>query len=152
MKTVITYGTFDMFHIGHVNLLRRARELGDRLIVGVSTDEFNLVKGKKTLMPFEQRSEIIKSIRYVDGVFPEESWEQKVEDFRRFMVDVFVMGEDWCGHFDDFSKLCEVVYLERTENVSTSLLKQSLSEIRNISKEDLLNALEILDQLRKDLA
>ena len=127
MKVVLTYGTFDLFHIGHLNLLRRARALGDRLIVAVSTDEFNAIKGKRTTIPFEDRLEIVKSIRYVDEVIPETSWDQKREDIRRHGVACFVMGEDWRGRFDDLKELCDVIYLPRTEEISTTELKSVLS-------------------------
>lgn len=152
MRTVITYGTFDMFHIGHLNLLRRCKELGDKLIVAVSTDEFNLVKGKKNLMPYEQRAEIVGAIKYVDQVIPESDWEQKPRDIQRHRIDTLAMGSDWEGKFDYLAEQCKVVYLERTQNVSTTMLKDSLSGVGNISKTDLINALEILDQLRKDLS
>lgn len=150
-KIVITYGTFDMFHIGHLNLLKRAKELGDYLIVAVSTDEFNELKGKKTLIPFEQRAEIVKAIKYVDLVIPETSWEQKIDDIKRYNVDIFVIGEDWKGKFDFLKEFCDVVYLPRTKGISTTQLKKSLSSFLSISKEDLLKAFEVLEQLRKDL-
>jgi len=110
-RTIITYGTFDMFHIGHLKLLRRLKEMGDKLIVGVSTDEFNALKGKKTLIPYDQRSAIVEAIDCVDLVVPEENWEQKVEDIRRYDVDVFAIGDDWRGKFDFLEEYCEVVYL-----------------------------------------
>src|SRR5690554_6734617 len=122
-KTIITYGTFDLFHIGHLNLLRRLKELADHVIVAVSTDEFNHQKGKKTLIPFEQRAAIVESIRYVDQVIPEESWEQKISDIRKYEVDIFAIGKDWEGKFDSLNEYCDVVYLERTHNISTSELK-----------------------------
>lgn len=140
-----------MFHIGHLNLLKRLKSLGDELIVAVSTDEFNLLKGKKTLIPWDQRAAIVESIKYVDKVIPENNWEQKVSDVQSFDVDIFVIGDDWQGKFDFLEEYCEVRYLERTEGVSTTLLKQSLSAIKNISKKDLINALDILEQLRADL-
>lgn len=124
--TVITYGTFDLFHVGHVNLLRRLRELGDRLVVGLSTDEFNTLKGKTTVMPYAHRAEIVGAVRYVDGVFPETCWEQKRDDIRREDARIFAMGDDWIGKFDDLSDLCEVVYLPRTRDVSTTEIKQIL--------------------------
>jgi len=151
-KTIITYGTFDMFHIGHLNLLKRLKAMGDELIVGVSTDEFNLDKGKKTLIPYDQRAEIVAAIEYVDKVIPEDNWEQKVLDIKEFGVDIFVIGDDWCGKFDFLKEFCEVQYLDRTRGVSTTMLKDSLSAIKKISKEDLINALDILERLRDDLA
>jgi len=151
-KIVITYGTFDIFHIGHLNLLKRAKELGDYLIVGLSTDEFNELKGKKTLFPYEHRVEIIKSLRYVDLVIPETCWEQKIDDVKKYNVDIFVMGEDWKGRFDFLKEYCEVIYLPRTEGVSTTQLKKSLTNFFQISKEDLLKSFEIVEQLKKELA
>jgi len=147
---VITYGTFDMFHIGHLNLLRRLAEMGSRLIVAVSTDEFNAGKGKRTLIPFEQRAEIVRSIRYVDAVIPETCWEQKVDDIQRYDVHTFAIGDDWRGHFDYLSRYCEVVYLPRTDGVSTTELKRSLNRFSSVSREDLLRAFDVLEALRKD--
>ena len=150
-KTIITYGTFDMFHIGHLRLLQRAKELGDTLIVAVSTDEFNALKGKKTLIGYEQRAEIVANIKGVDLVIPETDWEQKTEDIQKYHVDTLVMGDDWRGKFDDLKSLCEVVYLERTANISTTQLKKSLLSFASIPREDILKAFEILDILKKDL-
>jgi glycerol-3-phosphate cytidylyltransferase len=150
-KIVITYGTFDMFHIGHLNLLRKAKELGDYLIVAVSTDEFNELKGKKTLFPYEHRVEIVKNIKYVDLVIPETCWEQKIEDVKKYSVDIFVIGEDWKGKFDYLKEYCEVVYLPRTKGISTTQLKKSLTSFLKIPKEDLLKAFEIIEQLKKEL-
>jgi len=124
--TVLTYGTFDMFHIGHLNLIQRLSQLGDRLIVAVSTDEFNALKGKKTLIPYEQRAQIVGAIKGVDLVIPEENWEQKVDDIRRHNVDIFAMGNDWEGKFDFLQEHCRVVYLPRTEEISTTEIKKSL--------------------------
>lgn len=126
MKTVLTYGTYDFLHIGHINLLRRASELGDVLIVGLSTDEFNASKGKQAASDFEDRKAILESIRYVDRVIPESTWEQKRQDVKTFDVDVLVMGDDWAGKFDELEELCEVVYLPRTEKISTSYIKSRL--------------------------
>jgi len=151
LKTVITYGTFDMFHIGHLRLLQRAKELGDTLIVAVSTDEFNALKGKKTLIGYEQRAEIVANIKGVNMVIPETSWEQKRDDIVKYQADTLVMGSDWSGKFDDLRSLCEVVYLERTENISTTQLKKSLLSFASIPREDILRAFEILDILKKDL-
>ncbi|MCE8017071.1 adenylyltransferase/cytidyltransferase family protein [Halomonas sp. MCCC 1A17488] len=148
--TVITYGTFDMFHIGHLNLLRRLAGMGSRLIVAVSTDEFNAGKGKRTLIPFEQRAEIVRSIRYVDEVIPETNWDQKIDDVQRYGVSTFAIGEDWRGHFDFLARYCEVVYLPRTEGVSTTDLKRSLNRFCSVSREDLLHAFDVLEALRKD--
>lgn len=126
MKKVITYGTFDLLHYGHVNLLRRAKELGDYLIVGVSTDEFNSLKGKQSCFSFEGRVRLVEAITYVDEVIPETCWEQKVNDIKEKGVDVFVMGDDWRGRFDDLP--CEVVYLPRTPYISSSLIKQEVAK------------------------
>ena len=150
-KTVITYGTFDMFHVGHLNLLRRLAKLGDRLVVAVSTDEFNLLKGKQTLIPFDQRAEIVSAIDCVDLVIPEHNWDQKRTDIQTHKVDIFAMGDDWRGKFDDLQDICEVVYLERTKNISTTRLKKSLNRFLSIPPEDLRQAFEVLELLRKDL-
>lgn len=123
MRIVITYGTFDLFHIGHVRILERARALGDRLIVAVSTDAFNEGKGKRACTPYEHRLEIVKSCRYVDLAIPEERWDQKEDDIIKYGVDVFTMGDDWVGKFDNLAALCEVCYLSRTPGISTTLLK-----------------------------
>lgn len=128
MKKVITYGTFDLFHIGHLNLLKRAKELGDYLIVGVSTDEFNRIKGKECQISDKDRMQIVEAIRYVDEVIPESSWDQKPKDIQENDVDIFVMGDDWKGKFDDLKKYCEVVYLPRTEGISTTQLKDTMRE------------------------
>ena len=124
MKTVVTYGTFDLFHVGHVRLLKRLRALADRLVVGCSTDEFNEKKGKHTVMPYAQREELLLSCRYVDDVFPEENWEQKRSDVERYGVDIFAMGDDWSGHFDSLQDICEVVYLPRTRGISSTDVKK----------------------------
>ena len=128
MKKVITYGTFDLLHYGHINLLRRAKELGDYLIVGLSTDEFNGMKGKTCFFSYEQRKQLLEAIRYVDLVIPEENWEQKREDVLMYHIDTFVMGNDWEGKFDFLSDLCEVVYLPRTPEISTSKIKTDLKD------------------------
>ena len=149
-KIIITYGTFDMFHIGHLNLLKRLKSLGDELIVAVSTDEFNNKKGKKTLIPFEQRKEIVENIKCVDIVISENDWEQKVDDIKKYNIDIFAMGNDWEGEFDHLKEHCEVIYLKRTEDVSTTQLKKSLTNFLSIPKKDILNAFEIIEQLKKD--
>src|SRR5690606_33061832 len=123
MRTVITYGTFDILHVGHINLLRRARSLGDRLVVGLSTDEFNHGKHKSSLLNYENRKTVLEAIRYVDEVFPERSWDQKPGDIRRYSAAVFVMGDDWKGKFDFLQEFCEVTYLARTSNISTTDIK-----------------------------
>ena len=115
MKKIITYGTFDLLHYGHINLLQRAKEMGDYLIVALSTDEFNSVeKNKITYFSYEERKRLLEAIRYVDLVIPENSWEQKISDVKEFKIDTFVIGNDWKGKFDFLKEYCDVVYLERT--------------------------------------
>ena len=129
MKKVITYGTFDLLHYGHINLLRRAKSLGDYLIVGLSTDEFNnKEKNKECYFDFENRKLLLDAVRYVDLVVPEENWKQKISDIQKYNIDVFVIGDDWKGKFDylkDFG--VEVVYLSRTKEISTSKIKNDLN-------------------------
>ena len=129
MKKVITYGTFDLLHYGHINLLRRAKALGDYLIVALSTDQFNRCqKNKSSYFSYEQRKELLEAIRYVDMVIPEESWEQKRGDIKKYGVDVFTIGDDWKGKFDFLKEEgCEVVYLPRTPDISTTQIKTNLS-------------------------
>ena len=127
MRKVITYGTFDLLHAGHINLLRRAKELGDYLIVVVSTDQFNWnEKRKKCYFSYEERKKLVEAVRYVDLVIPEENWDQKISDVKEYHVDTFVMGDDWKGKFDFLKDYCEVVYLPRTEGISTTKIKQDL--------------------------
>lgn len=127
MRKVITYGTFDLLHYGHINLLRRAKEMGDYLIVALSTDEFNWKeKQKKCYFSYEERKQLLEAIRYVDLVIPEENWEQKIEDVKEFKVDTFVIGNDWEGKFDFLKDYCDVVYLERTPDISTTQIKDDL--------------------------
>ncbi len=127
MRRVITYGTYDLLHYGHINLLRRAKELGDYLIVALSTDEFNWgEKHKKSFFSYNQRKQLLEAIRYVDLVIPEENWQQKERDILDYHVDVFVMGNDWEGKFDYLKTLCDVVYLERTPEISTTQIKEEL--------------------------
>ncbi|MGO1468956.1 MAG: glycerol-3-phosphate cytidylyltransferase [Tissierella sp.] len=126
MKKIITYGTFDLLHYGHINLLKRAKKLGDYLIVALSTNEFNEIKGKKCYFPYEERKQLLEAIRYVDLVIPEDSWEQKIENVKEFKVDIFVMGDDWRGEFDFLKEYCEVAYLTRTPEVSTTKIKTDL--------------------------
>ena len=128
--TVLTYGTFDLFHVGHLRLLARLSRLGRRVIVACSTDEFNLAKGKVTGIPFAQRVEILEGCRYVDKVIPETNWDQKVRDVQEFGVDLFAMGDDWAGAFDFLGELCDVLYLPRTENISTTELKALIQTMR----------------------
>jgi len=125
MRRIITYGTFDLLHYGHINLLKRAKSLGDYLIVALSTDEFSLVeKNKKTYFNYNIRKEFLEAIRYVDLVIPETSWEQKQKDINVYNINVFVMGDDWKGKFDFLKDQCEVMYFERTPDISTSQIKK----------------------------
>ncbi len=128
MKRILTYGTFDLLHYGHIEILRRAKALGDYLVVAVSTDEFNEIKGKKAYHNYETRKKMLEAIRYVDLVIPEENWEQKINDVKDYKIDVVVMGSDWenSDRFDYLKEYCEVVYLPRTEGVSTTKIKQEL--------------------------
>ena len=127
MRKVITYGTFDLLHAGHINLLRRAKELGDYLIVVVSTDEFNWnEKQKKCYFSYEERKKLVEAVRYVDLVIPEENWDQKISDVKEYNVDSFVMGDDWIVKFYFLTDYCEVLYLPRTEGISTTKIKQDL--------------------------
>ncbi|WGE90855.1 glycerol-3-phosphate cytidylyltransferase [Actinobacillus genomosp. 1] len=128
MKKVLTYGTFDLLHHGHIRLLERARALGDHLTVAISTDQFNLSKGKVCAYSYEERAHILKAIRYVDEVIPETSWEQKIDDVKNNAIDVFVMGDDWEGKFDFLADYCEVVYLPRTPDISTTQVKKMLAK------------------------
>ena len=129
MKRVITYGTYDLLHWGHIRLLKRARSLGDYLIVALSTDEINEFKGKKAYHSYEERKLMLEAIRYVDLVIPENDWEQKRGDIVKFDVDVFAIGDDWEGKFDYLEDLCEVVYLPRTDGISTTKIKQDLEKL-----------------------
>lgn len=132
MKIVLTYGTFDLFHVGHVRLLKRLRDLGDQLIVGVSTDAFNTKKGKRATMSYADRAEIVGALRYVDLVIPEHDWAQKITDIQNYNVALFGMGDDWAGKFDELKNFCDVVYLPRTEGISTTSLKSTIYE-RNVA-------------------
>lgn len=126
-KIVITYGTYDLLHIGHINLLKRAKALGDYLIVGLSTDKFNQIKNKDCFLPYEQRKAVLEAIEYVDKVIPEKNWEQKSKDIKKYRVGIFVMGSDWKGKFDNLKEYCDVIYLPRTENISTTSLKKDIT-------------------------
>lgn len=128
MNRVITYGTFDMLHYGHINLLKRAKAKGDYLIVGLSTNEFNELKGKKCFFDYKERKILLEAIRYVDLVIAENSWEQKVEDIKKYHVDTFVIGDDWKGKFDFLKEYCNVEYLERTPEISTTKIKENLAD------------------------
>ena len=128
MKKVITYGTFDLLHTGHINILRRAKALGDYLIVAVSTDEFNTLKHKEAYHSFEERKQILEAIKYVDEVIGENDWDQKIEDVKKYDIDTFVMGNDWEGEFDFLKEYCKVVYLPRTSGISTTKIKDELKQ------------------------
>lgn len=128
MKKVITYGTYDLLHIGHINLLRRAREMGDYLLVVLSSDEFNAIKHKTAYHSYEERKLILEAIRYVDEVIPETCWEQKINDVKNNNIDIFVMGDDWKGQFDFLKDYCQVVYLPRTGGISTTKIKTDLGQ------------------------
>ena len=132
MKRILTYGTFDLLHYGHIRLLQRARALGDYLIVGLSTDEFNAQKGKAAFHDYETRKRMLEAIRYVDLVIPEKNWEQKAQDVKDYHVDVVVMGSDWAGseRFEYLRSPCEVVYLDRTPGISTTKIKQELGLVK----------------------
>ncbi|WP_137168122.1 adenylyltransferase/cytidyltransferase family protein [Salinimonas lutimaris] len=147
MKTIITYGTFDLFHVGHVRLLRRLKKLGDRLVVGLSTDEFNKVKGKEVIIPYADRYEILMACQYVDDVFPEDNWQQKRDDIIREKADIFAIGDDWAGKFDDLEDIVNVLYLPRTQNVSTTELKTVLRKIDQDKIDEVKNVASHLTEL-----
>ena len=144
MKRVLTYGTFDLMHWGHVRLLKRAKALGDYLIVAVSTEEFNAIKGKKTYHNYKVRKEILEALRCVDLVIPEYDWEQKLDDIKRYHVDIVTMGDDWedSEKFEYLKDHCEVIYLPRTDGVSTSKIKKDLGLIGPISGKNQIIAAE----------
>ena len=138
MTRVITYGTFDLFHYGHLELLRRAKGLGDYLMVAVSTDAFTTVeKGKDCTRPYIERAAIVAANKYVDVVIPEVSWEQKPGDVKNHDIDIFVIGDDWSGKFDEqLCKLCKVIYLPRTNGISTSDIKKTIVR-KGLDKKEL---------------
>ncbi|WEN15739.1 adenylyltransferase/cytidyltransferase family protein [Rhodanobacter sp. AS-Z3] len=146
-KVVLTYGTFDLFHIGHLNLLQRLKDLGDYLLVGVSTDEFNASKGKQTVVRFEDRLRIVQNIKCVDLAIPETHWEQKRGDIEKHDVSIFGMGNDWSGKFDALRDCCEVVYLPRTDDVSSTSMKKLLSVLDKTHIDELKQALGILSTI-----
>ncbi len=151
-KVVITYGTFDLFHVGHLNLLKRLRALGDELYVGVSTDEFNRIKNKQTFIPYENRLQIVSELRCVTHAFPEENWEQKEKDIEKYNISIFGMGSDWTGKFDHLKNLCEVVYLDRTRDISSTELKKSIAAFQQEKLKELLKAAEYLKDLASSLS
>ncbi len=128
-KIVLTYGTYDLLHRGHIRLLKRAKDLGDYLIVGLSTDEFNEIKNKKAVFLYEERKLILESIKYVDKVIPEKTWEQKIDDVKKYNVDIFVIGDDWEGEFDFLKEFCEVIYLEKTKDISSTEIAEKIRKI-----------------------
>lgn len=128
MKKILTYGTFDTMHWGHINILKRASELGNYLLVGISSDEFNAIKGKKSYHDFETRKQMVESIVYVDKAIAEHNWDQKVKDIKDYDIDVLVMGDDWEGEFDHLREYCEVIYLPRTKSISSTQIKKILSQ------------------------
>jgi glycerol-3-phosphate cytidylyltransferase len=149
MKTVITYGTFDLLHVGHVNMLERLKSLGDKLIVAVSSDEFNLIKGKHSVYSYAERAKIVAALRCVDQVIPEHDWAQKAKDIQQYQVDIFGIGADWQGKFDELSSLCEVVYLPRTPSISTTDLKKALSQIDSATIQQIKRGLDsVLDLVK----
>ena len=123
-KTILTYGTFDLLHYGHLEILSRAKNLGTELVVGLSTDKFNKIKGKTCVHNYEKRKSFLESLSYVDKVIAEENWDQKIRDVKNNEVDLFVMGDDWKGKFDNLKEYCKVEYLSRTPGISTSMLKK----------------------------
>lgn len=131
MKKVITYGTFDLLHYGHINILKRAKDLGDHLTVAISTDSFNELKNKQAYHSYENRKLILESIKYVDTVIPENCWEQKIDDIVNNNIDIFVMGDDWKGKFDFLKDYCQVIYLPRTVGISTTKIKNDLHLVHN---------------------
>ena len=140
-KIIITYGTFDLFHVGHIKLLKRLHDLGDKLVVGISSDEFNDIKGKQSFFSYEERAEILLACKYVDEVFPEDNWEQKRADIKKYNADIFAMGDDWEGKFDDLKDLCEVIYLPRTEDISTTKIKKTLASLKSEELEKIESSL-----------
>lgn len=128
MRRVLTYGTFDTLHFGHIRLLQRARALGDYLIVGLSTEDFNRKKNKVSIHSWEERKFLLESLRCVDLVIPENDWEQKRSDVKLYHVDIFTMGNDWEGEFDFLSEVCEVTYLSRTPNISSTQIRKFIDE------------------------
>ncbi|MEZ9630691.1 adenylyltransferase/cytidyltransferase family protein [Vibrio breoganii] len=152
MKTVITYGTFDLFHVGHIRLLKRLSALGDRLIVGISSDEFNALKGKSSFYSYEERAEIVGACQYVNEVFPEHNWQQKRSDIERFNASIFAIGDDWEGKFDELKDLCEVVYLPRTEDISTTEIKRNLSALNEHDLDKIESSLHEVIEIVKTLS
>ncbi|WP_282096430.1 adenylyltransferase/cytidyltransferase family protein [Epibacterium ulvae] len=151
MRIVLTYGTFDLFHIGHVRLLQRARTFGDKLVVGVSSDEFNEEKGKKSIICYEHRAAIVAAMKDVDDVISEDSWNQKETDIKKLNADILVMGDDWEGKFDHFRDICEVKYVPRTHGISTSQLKEVLKPFSSKEISDLKDSFTTLENFIRQL-
>lgn len=147
MTTVLTYGTFDLFHIGHLKLIQRLSDMGDRLIIGVSTDTFNAGKGKTSVVSYEDRAAIVQNIKGVDLVVPEESWEQKALDIQKYDVDIFAIGDDWRGKFDELEEFCKVEYLSRTDGVSSTEIKQMLRALDPQHLAEMQDALGTMSRL-----
>ncbi|QUN06890.1 adenylyltransferase/cytidyltransferase family protein [Shewanella yunxiaonensis] len=146
---VITYGTFDLFHVGHVRLLKRLKALGDKLVVGISSDEFNKIKGKTSFFSYDERAEIVGACKYVDEVFAEHHWEQKIDDIIRYNATIFAMGDDWKGRFDHLEPYCKVIYLQRTEEISTTSIKSQLSQINRSELDRIQNSLHDVIEIVK---
>ena len=151
MKKIITYGTFDLLHKGHINILKRAKDLWDHLTVAISSDEFNKIKNKTSFYSFEERKFLLEAIKYVDEVIPENDWEQKTRDVQERNIDIFVMGDDWEWKFDFLKEYCEVKYLPRTEGISTTKLKSTLKGINNENINKIEEVLDALKEFRKIL-
>lgn len=141
-KTLITYGTFDLLHIGHLNLLENLANLCDRLVVGVSTDEFNALKGKKCVVPYEDRARLVQSLKVVDLVIPETDWAQKRSDIITHEADIFAIGNDWAGKFDDLQDIVQVLYLPRTDGISTTEIKDIIAKTNDDKLLTIKNTLE----------
>lgn len=135
MKKILTYGTFDLLHYGHLKLLKRCKTLGDHLTVGLSSDEFNKLKGKESVMSFEERKELVENFKFVDEVIKEDSWDQKIKDIQEHKIDIFVIGDDWTGKFDYLREYCDVIYLPRTKSISTTEIKKLLAENKDNSND-----------------
>ena len=153
MRVVLSYGTFDLFHVGHVRLLERLKALGDRLVVGCSSDEFNSLKGKKCIFSYRDRAEILSSCKYVDEVFPEESWDQKIDDVKKYSASIFAMGDDWSGKFDFLENdgYCRVVYLPRTQGISTTDVRSTVNHLRKDEISGIINTLHDVEKRLKTL-
>lgn len=146
MKKILTYWTFDLLHIWHINILKRAKELWDYLIVWLSSDEFNNIKNKKSFYSYEERKYLLESIKYVDEVISENNWEQKKDDIKKYWINTFVIWNDWEWKFDELKKLCNVIYLPRTPNISTTNLKKSL---KILNSENINNIEKVLDWIKE---